>query len=305
MTPTFEYDATAYRKAARDLVQKFHIDGGALLRDEARLLVRDLMTLTPPKNNGGLSAGQRAAERDINKVFLPIRKALKLMLEKMGTDRVTKLITMLLRKGKFEAAKQWLLPSTVGSIRVRVNEHTRRGFRVSQYYQTRKITNHPIPGVTTATEFAGELDRTKHESRRNRYGKVLGGYYSQVLMDNRAGQALRKYIQEVKDRVGFSLAGWIPSADKIGFQVRDKWVARFRGKANGNIVDASRMSGPKWSITLINRSSKMPDLQHMVNGAVKLRMKNFEADAARILNGGLTRRAPFKGSAAYGKPAIE
>lgn len=302
MTPTYDYDASAYRKAVRDLVDRFHVDSGALLRDEARLLVRDLMQLTPPKNGGGLSAGQRAAERDINRVFLPIRKALKLLRSTLGESKTTSLIARLLRKGKFEEAKRFLMPNKVWNLRVRVRAHSRNGSPVSEYHQRRTVKTGNIPGVDEATEMTtgATIDPAKHTSRRNRYGKVLGRRYSQILLDNRAGQALRKYIQEVKDRVGFALAGWLPAADRMGFRVADKWVARFRGKAPGNVIDASNMSGPRMSITLINRSSKMPDLQHVVNGAVKLRMRSFESDAARILAGGKTRRAPFRGTSAFG-----
>lgn len=303
MVPVFDYDATKYRQAASDLMRTFRIDGKEMLRDESRLLVRDLMKLTPPANNGGLSAGQRAAERDVGKVFLPIRKALKLMREAMGSDRVSKLVTLLLRKGKFEQAKYWLLPSTQGNMLVRVSEHTRSGHRVGQYYQTRKITSHPIPGVTTATEVTPYFDRTKHPQRRNNWGRINGAYYSQILLDNRAGQALRRYIQEVKSRVGFSLAGWIPSADKMGFRAIPAWVAKHRGKAPGNIIDSTNAPSDKMSVTLVNRSSKIPNLQHVVNGAVKMRMRNFELDAARILAGGKSRRGFFRGTSVFGKEA--
>ena len=61
---TLKFDEASYRHALNRFVYELKADGVVLLKEEMRLLLRDIMRFTPPKSN---AQGRKAVNRDVAK----------------------------------------------------------------------------------------------------------------------------------------------------------------------------------------------------------------------------------------------
>lgn len=66
---TFSIDEAGYRNALNDLVVKLNADSQLLLKEEMRLLLRDVVSFTPPKT---LAQGRKAVDRDLARNAAPL-----------------------------------------------------------------------------------------------------------------------------------------------------------------------------------------------------------------------------------------
>lgn len=69
MTPLIKYDALKYRAAVNRLITEKRADARMMLAEESRLLLRDIITLTPPKTQG---QGERSVEANLRRAFSPL-----------------------------------------------------------------------------------------------------------------------------------------------------------------------------------------------------------------------------------------
>ncbi len=88
------------------------------------------------------------------------------------------------------------------------------------------------------------------------------------------------------------MAGWIKAANLVGLTL-PSFVSRHLN-APGNVIETV---APNFSITVINRTSAIPNYQATVDAALRRRQASLISEANRILAGGKSRRGSFAGTA--------
>ena len=283
---TVTFDQARYKDSIRRLIEDLGANGDLLMREEARLLSRDLIEATPPKTK---SQGNKAVARDLKRVFVAITTVIK-YLKAVGKKNVAREVARLVKLRDYTRAIAFLAQRSAKTTeRVPVKSHTRSGVSVKSYTQVRTRDGSAYPNVGQGTTFAQQPSASIHEGRRNAYGHVTAKTISQIILNPRA---LRAYIDRVQSHVGFAKAGWLPAAVKYGANV-PSWIRRFSGSAPGYVVERLGPAVTGKEITLANRGSKMPRYQEQVNFAVQRRYKSMISEAQRLLRGGKTRRASF------------
>lgn len=257
MKLTFTINQARYRDALNTFVHELNADALVLLREEMRLLLRDILILTPPtkspKRDGvKFSAKQRgdnAVEADLSRVATPL---------------------------------DW-----------RDIENPRLAEAVYRRDQTvmRAIMKNMKQYRNASILESGEAIRASHIANRDRYGRVRRKVLNQVafLAD------WQKYTRAVKSRVGFARAGWLRAAEGVGLPMPN-WVRRHAGYARGGFQFQTTMPGVR-EIVAKNGSIKIPDYQiRIVNASMNKRRMSIESELRRLMSGGKTRRASFAGT---------
>lgn len=284
------FDTAKYRRDINELVKRFEIDAGELLKEEARLFVRDVTRLTPPAR---LSQGRNAVKRDISKVFRSVAAVARYLRVTIGDKRTALVFRKLLRRGEYQGARELITQRSSVVENVSVSSHSRGGKTISSYTQKRRRVGTLVPDISPSVSFLESVDPQIHKERRNKYGRVTSKMASAIVS---SAKSLRSYIKEIQDHVGWARAGWLPAARKYGHKM-PQWVARF-GNAPGAVHEnlGAGVSSP--SITMINRGSAIPNYQRIVDAALINRYRSLGREALRILAGGKTRRASFAGTSA-------
>ena len=194
-------DTAQWEEAVQDLLRLQPQNVSKLIKDEAKLLVRDCIKLTPPTTGGkGVmseslkrqeQAGQEAILGDLKKVIKDVTE---------------------LRIYKNPKVKKWI---------------------------DRAFKNHDwqlVLDIVGGGEGAGmQVPDNFHEKYRNKNGRVRsGGRF--FIKDTKAKSKLMSYASKVFKRIGKAKAGWIPAARKLKLAKRHwiKYIARHAGK--GNVV---------------------------------------------------------------------
>ena len=164
-----------------------------LVKQEARLFVRDVVNVTPPSSKGktGIQAkkqGEAAVARDIAKVYgTPSKVYLRLRAKAAGLERAY-----------WKAIKEKNV-KTIERIRRSLSEISFDDFQV------------PI----------GFDQGVAHQMRRKR-GRVKGDQVDYIIDDPKE---LRRYVKKMQARVGLLASGWVRAARKLG-QPLPGWVTR-------------------------------------------------------------------------------
>lgn len=94
-----------------------------------------------------------------------------------------------------------------------------------------------------------------------------------------------QYIQTIRRRVGWALAGWNASAKALRVSVSGKSFAKRHGTTGGAHFEVSSASGVL-TISMENRNIKQPNFDRKVADAMRIRAKNINKNIDRILRGG-------------------
>ena len=243
MKLTFQMNEARYRDVLNRYVQDLKADADKLLREEMRLLLRDMIKFTPPKNK---KQGAKAVEADIQKA--------------VG----------LLDQDSFARAKE--------EVRLPMRELIRRKDNETLQAALRSMDKH--------NWIVKPFDKTDHTRVRNAYGRVRRKTY--VMTTDRV--AYRRYVREVKARVGLAKAGWIKAAEGVGLTLPG-WIRRHAGYAKGSFIPPTQN---RLEIVAKNGSIKIPNYaDRVVRVAMQSRRISLESELRRLLAGGKTRRGSF------------
>lgn len=287
---SLQIDTAKYRNDINRLVARFEIDTGELLKEEARLFVRDVNRLTPP---GSYSEGRNAVKRDINRVFRSVAWVIRELKVKAGDRRAALIFRKLIRAGNYEGARDMITQRSNIIENVPVRAHVRGGAQVKAYTQKRRKVDSVVSKVAPDVQFYPSVVPQVHKDNRNRYGHVPSKLAKGIIA---SAKSLRDYIKEIQSHVGWARAGWLPAARRYGYKM-PQWIERFAtapGAVHENL--GAGVSSP--SITLINRGSALPGYQRIVDTALYNRYRSLGREALRILAGGKTRRGSFAGTSA-------
>lgn len=254
MTPTLTFNLAAHRHAMNQLVANLNANGRELLKEEMRLLLRDILQFTPPTRSPksddvkqtARQRGQTAIENDMRRVAAPL------------------------------FWKEIQIPELAEAV------YRRDIPRIQAIIKN-------IPAFKNRTIYTSVADlQAAHMRRRNRYGRVRGKADAVAF-----GSDWTKYTRTLKQRVGWTRAGWWKAAQALGVPL-PKWVARHTSYAPSGYF-APRPS--EMAITAINRSVKIPNYEaRHVLPALNRRAKSLVSEAERLLAGGKSRRASFSGT---------
>lgn len=285
MKMTFDIKEAQYKLALNDLIREKRADAAQLLREEARLFVRDVVAFTPPRTK---SIGLKAIAKDLAKVYATAAQVIKKAKEQ-GARGMAKQLAEAARNGNSSYFAHLLGRSANFSETVRVAPHARNGKLVSGYTTPRKVISRPI-AQWAGGDVSKTLDPTHHIRRRKANGRVTGGKWSQIVFN---AKSYKDYVKSIQDRVGYAKAGWERTAYKVGFALPD-FVKGLAGIARGHVYE---YGAPNFSIVMVNRSSAIPDYQgRVVNPALRRRYVSLVKEAQRIMAGGKSRRKSFAGT---------
>lgn len=264
MSLTVQIDSARYRNALNDFVYKLNADSVLLLKEEMRLLLRDVIRFTPPNNKkqgegaigGDLFGGKRirrssgGRESSIG-IFQRIGKSSLVPPRKNGE-------TVGVRLG-WEGSK---------TIRI-MRKFWKPNASLSEMEAFHKRFQNPRTGRT------GVVSRS-----------TVGRWkvQDQMWVSDSAASA---YFKSLASRVGFTKAGWLKAAIRVGLNVPG-WISRHVAYARG---DYNPPTGKKLEIEAINRSSKIPNYyERHVLPATRNRVWSVEKEIKRLLEGGKSRR---------------
>lgn len=289
MSDSFTVDLPKYQQAINRLVYELGADAQQLLQEEMRLLLRDLIRLTPPHN---FKEGRNAVSRDLAKVYETTRAITK-KLKDAGDPGAARAFNRALSRGDTTLAAQIASGTTGQSTNVRVRDYTRHGQRsgrVSAYTRRGVHFRSKIPGITPGTPIVAELNPAVHINRRNNYGRVNGSYISQIVQSAKSYSA---YVKAIWDRIGFAKAGFAGAYTQLGGQVPD-WIGRLVGKAPSNLVQS--FTADDKSITVRTTAIKIPGFERTLARAMYDREASLVSEVHRLVSGGRSRRASLAGT---------
>jgi hypothetical protein len=262
------------------LAQKARVSQAAVLKEEARIIVQNVMRLTPPAT---YAQGRKAVSRDLGKVYTSlgaIRKKVKTM-SFPGKEQWQAALTRASRDNDETAVRELLTRPVNGTQQVPVNAHTRNGVAISAYTRTETYNSPVLPNVSGGTQIGGSLNPNLHTSRRSPRGKVRGKTLSQVLMKNNELNDYRKRIQE---RVGWHMAGWAPLAKLVGAPVK-AWVAKTRLASVSGTASANFTRGGRAFVLGTNFDVKIPGYQRVIDAVIAARMRVAAKKLDRLNHG--------------------
>lgn len=285
-----ETPVKAYQANLAALVREKRANAQMLLREEARLLVRDILAFTAPIANassgdGPRATGAKAIAHDLAKVYTTAAAMIKKASE-MGARGLAVALRSAVRDGNYAEFGR-LLAGTASTAPVAVKGYTRNGRTVSGYSTNRTTRTPKIPGWGGGA-VNNIVDPAYHLRRRRANGRVGGEVWSQIVFE---AKSYRDYVKHVQSRVGWARAGWAAAARLVGLS-QPAWVTRHN--APGNALETG---APSFSIAVSNRSVAIPNYQQrVVNPALRRRYLSLAKEAERILSGGQTRRRSFAGT---------
>lgn len=119
-----------------------------------------------------------------------------------------------------------------------------------------------------------------HVSRRNRYGRVRKKSF---VMTTDSG-VYKKYLRDVKSRVGWTASGWVPAAKATGARYK-KFSDRF-GSSSGFVNYYFGPAGTQSPyLTAVNRKVKIPNYQDKINAGFRSRTETTLRKVKRLLAG--------------------
>lgn len=242
-------DTREFSRAVRALQAARRVSFQRLLRDQARLFVRDVLKLTPPRGRAAISEsfnaqkrrGEKRVERDILKVFMPV-SALKILSEPQNASLAESLGSAI-RRQDWAVAEAILVRLGFSSIRV-------------------------------------EPDATEHDQARDRRGQVNRRQRPTIILHV---ASVKKYIKAQLAHVGKTKAGWLLAANALGVPV-PQWIRRHGGATPGLFRDETpNSSNPSITIgNLVIYGDGFQDLR-IVQTALQLRTKAMKTQTEKIL----------------------
>lgn len=255
MADELRIDASRFNTATAALADIARLDGGAILREEARQFLRRAMIKAPPfkvkredgtSSESDLSVGRKAVSGDLKRAMRPITP------EQMTRN---KRMAEIVRTGNKEA---W---NAVAS----------------------KLRSGPL-AKTTAIDFSVSA----HTSQRNRYGRVLRDRRKVVFGVDK----WTEYRNILWTRVGILKSGWNAAMLNPALQHGDKDSIKVPNYVKRHGVKFSTatviMTGEKPSIDMTNKGVKWPRYEAMINDTFRVRENAIKTKMRRILQGKAT-----------------
>ena len=199
-------DTTEWEVAVQELVNTTGEDLGKLIKDEAKLLVRDCIKLTPPTTGGAgvLKENLKKQEQSgKNAILRDIRRIVKNVQE--------------MDMYKNPKVKKWL----------------DRAFKNHEWNLVLSIVG---GGMGAGMQVPDDL----HEQFRNKRGRVNKVVPKFWIKDTAKRKKLMTYATKVFARIGKAKAGWLPAARRLKLAKRHyiKFIARHNGK--GMVADNTK-----------------------------------------------------------------
>lgn len=258
MTPTVSLDTARLNEDLRAFVASTGRDLGVAIRQQAKLLTRDLIGGTPPfgkhafrRSSNDLGAGESyneqrkigeaAVRRDVRRVFQPFKEYAAFIGKKFNNPRLEQ---YLLKLGRQSDTQQ-----------------LQRIFKKWMWHPKIK---------TTAT-------RPDHVARRDRRGRVKRATNTFIL-DERSRV---NYEKTAIASVGKAKAGWLQAAIGLGVGGIPNWIRRHNSPglyqdATAHLVTPSVTIG-----NLVNYASEMP--MEVFQAALENRRRSMVIEANKIM----------------------
>lgn len=202
---TFELDASELTRKMNRYVDELGLSGKEVVRDQTRLLLKQVIAFTPPKT---LAQGRAAVARDIRRSMSPI------VLDMFPLDRMRDRVEELVEK-----------QDVTGLRAVFANSTSWNKWRVEHFSETLH---------TFARDRRGRV-------RQNRFIFITEATEARK---NSAQSQLRRYVAKVQGFVGRLKAAWGPAYLAVGGTL-PAWVARHsavRGTVDVNFGNPQRPS---------------------------------------------------------------
>lgn len=203
---TVTVDTRGLNKAIRELAAVTDKTLDDVLKQQAKLAVKDAISLTPPFQKFGsatsrkhLKAGENAIERDLNNVFTPSNESFidSAITANNGSRRF---ITRKHRKKDGTVfLTDWAIASTSMS-------------EMEPFHKSRLRSGNA--GGRGSGRIKGGGKGTKDTGRWKEQHRMVVPYNN-----------LAKYAKQIKARVGFAKDGWSTAAYKLGLKVQ-RWISR-------------------------------------------------------------------------------
>jgi hypothetical protein len=251
------------------LVTELNADGRQLLKEEMRLLLRDIIRFTPPRSQ---SQGRNAIKGDLfgGKRKSGARYSSIGLFQRIGSSTLVPP-----RKATGETVGVNLGWEQSKSIRI-YKKFWRPNASVQEMESFYKRFQNPRTGRP------GFVSRS-----------VIGRWKVQDQMWV-SDAAANKFFRHLAQRVGYAKAGWIRAARSVGLNLPG-WVMRHEAYSKGG-YKPPRPSD--MSIEAICRTAKIPNyFERHVRPAMISRVISFTREVERLLKGGKSRRASFAGTA--------
>lgn len=251
MTPTIKFvNMAAWQHELRQFASLAKKPGAAVLRQQARLLVRDAAGLTPPTTKQPIAdianwpaqkaAGEKAVERDIRSGFKPARD--DNILDRFKNPKSRADYLNYLSQGRYKAARTLL-------DRLRVKA---------------ALVVQPNSGL--------------HKGLRDSRGRIRGKRAYVVLKEDK----IEEFIKQKQALVGLAKSGWVLAGRKLGATFpgwirRNKGTGIFEDKQSpnaqsiivGNTVDYIQSAGSRLQVMERALKRRAESMRHQVEATMK------------------------------------
>lgn len=264
MTPTLQIDPKSLanlNQAIAKFVSETGREYASVLKQQSKLLVKDLISATPPFGKSTFSEsynaqrriGEAAVKRDIQKVFRPI----------------TALADAVAKNGNSKLAAALLANSGI-SVSSKTQKINQKGSGVNM-----DALNTIFERMGMAGRVLLEVDPKIHNSARGRRGRVKRATPYYIVKT----KSIDRYIKLRQSHVGKAKAGWIKAAVGTGLRGVPKWIKQHL--TPGVFVDKSTI--PDGSITVGNLVSHAGDFKPSTfEAAMQNRVRGMQTQLEKI-----------------------
>lgn len=196
-------DASRFNRAMDEML-KFSNDAKKVIRQQAALLVKDLIHLTPPFSDKPSSesynvqrrVGEKAVERDIRNGWIAIDSL------------------------------------EVFSSQTKTGKRIRRLFKNGSWKELQELLNQI--GFKRLMRVESELTKQWQDSARDKRGHVAKGAHGRGAVGKQ--RELDRFVKLRQLRVGAGKAGWKPSASMVGHSI-PAWIGRHSSMGTASVKE--------------------------------------------------------------------
>lgn len=260
-----------------------------VIRQSVGLVVRDAYRMTPPFGSSPVTEGpakqkkigQKAIERDINRVFLTPGEAVAML--KQSNPRAGVIAARMAASQKHTELLEFLRGS--GAQQVKVNGYARGGRTVGGYTRTIKSPTFARGGFSALQATASSPDAAIHNAQRDNRGRVKN-QRPKILLTNPA--SLKTYIRTRLKQLGKAKSGWSKALAAFG-QSSASWTRQAVGSGIsrvetgnssniytvGNAVNYIQSTGANLSIMRRAIESQTENLNRRIKAALDTSLRRM------------------------------
>lgn len=246
----FTVDTAGWSRAASALLAEQKKSSADFLKQQGRLLLDDMVRMTPPFRGGGgvtkqshneqRKIGQAAVRRDVGRVFLPAESMA--FFNKSSDEKVQ-------RWGKY------------------LRKYAREG-RLGAAQTMLRVAGFPNKVSTVARPYL-------HKRARSKRGRVPKSNERVIVLNTKS---VRDYTREIVSHVGRSKAGWKHAASELKLFLPN-WIKRHATPGTGGMITETKTHTSLDLGNLVEWASDFADLriiQAALDGRTKAMVKNLE-----------------------------